>query len=86
MDVSRHTITLDNREKFEATGIADILSFDEEAIVAQTDKGILIIRGSNLHISSLNLEKGSLSADGNITAVTYDNEKESGSIWSRLFK
>ncbi len=87
MENSRHTIHLDNREKLEAAGITDILSFDEETIVAQTEKGILIIRGDNLHILSLNLEKGILIADGNVSSLAYDNERESkGGMWGRLFK
>lgn len=87
MENNRHTITLDNREKLVATGITDILSFDEENIIAQTENGILIIKGYNLHINSLNLEKGNLIADGNVSSITYDNENSSkGSIWSRLFK
>lgn len=72
MDESRHTISLDNREKLALTGVTDILSFDEENIVAQTTNEILIITGSNLHIISLNLDKGTLVAAGNVTSLTYD--------------
>lgn len=87
MESSKHTINLDNREKLVATGITDILSFDEENIVAQTENGILVIRGYNLHINSLNLEKGSLIADGNVYSLSYDNENSSkGSLLGRLFK
>ncbi len=84
---SRHTITLDKREKLTASGVTDVLSFDEENIVAQTDKGMLIIHGHNLHIINLNPEKGELSADGNITSLSYEEESLSGSgLWRRLFK
>lgn len=87
MDDSRHTITLDNREKLNITGVTDVLSYDEENIVAQTEKGILIIRGDNLHIANLNTDKGTLTADGNISSLTYDNEQEfKGSLLSRIFK
>ncbi|MDO4300898.1 MAG: sporulation protein YabP [Clostridia bacterium] len=87
MESSKHTINLDNREKLVATGITDILSFDEENIVAQTENGILVIRGYNLHINSLNLEKGSLTADGNVYSLSYDNENSSKrSLLGRLFK
>lgn len=87
MENNRHTITLDNREKLAATGVTDILSFDEETIIAQTENGILVIRGCNLHINSLNLEKGSLIADGNVSSLAYDNESGSkGGLWSKLFK
>ncbi len=84
---SRHTITLDKREKLSASGVMDVLSFDEENIVAQTDKGMLVIRGSNLHINNLNLDKGDLSVDGNISSLAYEEEGMGGSgFLRRLFK
>lgn len=84
---SRHTITLDKREKLSASGVMDVLSFDEENIVAQTDKGMLVIRGSNLHINNLNLDKGDLSVDGNISSLSYEEESMGGSgFLRRLFK
>ncbi len=87
MEDSRHTITLDNRSKITATGIADVLSYDEESIVARTQESILIIRGNELHISSFNSDKGVLAAGGSIAEISYDNEPVSkGSILSRLFK
>lgn len=87
MEDSRHTITLDNREKLNITGVTDVLSYDEENIVAQTEKGILIIRGDNLHIANLSTDKGILTADGNISSLAYDNEPESkGSLFGKIFK
>ncbi len=84
---SRHTITLDKREKLSASGVTDVLSFDEENIVAQTDKGMLVIRGSDLHINSLDLDKGELSVDGNVTCLSYEEESMGGSgFLRRLFK
>ncbi len=84
---SRHTITIDKREKLSASGVTDVLSFDEENIVAQTDKGILIIQGHNLHINNLNPDKGELAAEGTITSLSYEEEglTKSG-LWGRLFK
>lgn len=85
---SKHCITLNRREKLQATGVTDVLSFDEENIVAQTDMGILILRGYNLHILNLNLEKGSLDVDGTIQNISYDDGDydKKGSILSRIFK
>lgn len=84
---SRHTITIDKRERLSASGVTDVLSFDEENIVAQTDKGILVIHGRNLHISNLNPDKGELSAEGIITSLSYEEESMGKSgFWGRLFK
>ena len=52
-EMTSHGLTLTRREKINATGITDVISFDEENIVAQTTMGVLIIRGDKLHINSL---------------------------------
>lgn len=84
---SKHCITITKREKLSATGVVEVLSFDDENIVAQTDNGILILKGYNLHINNLNLEKGALDIDGTILSLGYDDAIEKkGSILSRIFK
>ena len=85
---SKHCITLTRREKLSSTGILEVLSFDDENIVAQTDNGIMIIKGIDLHINSLNLEKSSLDVDGIVTSISYDDNDriEKGSLLSRIFK
>ena len=74
--------------KINATGITDVISFYEENIVAQTTMGVLIIRGDKLHINSLNLEKGTLNVDGNITSLMYDDDEgmQKNSFFAKLFK
>ena len=53
-----HQIMLYNREKGNLTGILDVISFDENTIVLDTDMGLLTIKGKDLHVSRLTLEKG----------------------------
>ncbi len=67
MEEARHTLTLDKREKLTLTGVEDILSYDDETILAKTNEGILIIKGTNLHIGSLDLDKGTFTAFGDIS-------------------
>ena len=87
MEENKHCITIDYKEKFTATGIKDILSFDEENIIAKTIEDILIIKGENLHISTLNLDKGLLVADGSVKSLSYESEILSkDSFLGRLFK
>lgn len=86
MEENKHSLTINNRENFEASGITDVLSYDDETIVADSQKGILIVRGNGLHILSLDLQRGNLSAEGNITSLSYDNNTNRSSIWSKLFK
>ncbi len=87
-EITSHSLTLTRREKLNATGITDVISFDDENIVAQTTMGILVIRGDKLHINSLNLEKGTLNIDGNIISFMYDENEgvQKNTFLSRLFK
>ena len=69
----RHRIILDERERLSVTGVTDVIAFDEETITADTDMGVITIRGENLHISKLNLEDGILQTDGNIDGIEYSD-------------
>lgn len=82
------TLILDNREKLSITGVNDVESFNEESIVAVTDLGVLIIRGSELHINKLNLDINELVVEGDILSLEYsdgDNTK-SKSFFGKMFK
>ncbi|MDR2650247.1 MAG: sporulation protein YabP [Clostridiales bacterium] len=88
---SRHAITIDRRNSVSVTGVLDVISFDEETIIAETEMGVLIIRGVNLHVNRLHLDSGELSVDGEIVSINYeDNSSGFGkgkmSFISRLFK
>ena len=85
-----HQIMLYNREKGNLTGILDVISFDENTIVLDTDMGLLTIKGKNLHVSRLTLEKGETDIDGSIDSLAYSSNeayrKSGESLFSRLFK
>lgn len=87
---SRHKLVLEERENAVIVGISDVVSFDEEEIVAETDIGVLIVKGENLHVSRLNIEKGELDIDGYITSISYEDEnsftKDKGSFFGKIFK
>ena len=81
-----HTMLLDNRKKLSLTGVSDVLGFNEELVSTKTSLGDLIIRGTKLHISKLNLETGEVDIDGNINSLQYIESRESKSFMQRLFK
>jgi sporulation protein YabP len=87
--ISRHQVTIDRRGSISITGVLDVISFDEETIIAETEMGVLIIKGVNLHVNRLHLESGELSVDGEITSVAYEDNgfgKAKTSFLSKLFK
>ncbi len=83
-----HTITLDNREKLCITGVVDVESFNEDSIIAVTDLGVLIIRGTELHINKLNLDSNELVVDGDIFSLEYSDGEtgKSKSFFGKMFK
>lgn len=86
-----HSVIVENRHDLILTGIIDVISFDEETIISDTEMGILIIRGNNLHVSKMDLEKGDMAIDGDIISLTYEDESNSAklkgkSIFSNIFK
>lgn len=89
--VSRqHKVILQNRNTGNITGICDVVSFDENAIVLDTDMGLLTIRGKELHVSRLTLEKGEVDIEGTVDSMVYSSNealrKSGESLFARLFK
>ena len=85
-----HKVNLYNREKGTLTGILDVISFDENTIVLDTDMGLLTIRGKDLHVSRLALEKGEIDIEGRTDSLVYSSNeayrKSGQSLLARLFK
>ena len=67
-----YELTLDRREKAVLTGVTDVERFDENEVVLHTHGGRLILSGTGLHVSSLQLEEGRLLVDGAIDSLVYD--------------
>lgn len=85
-----HKIELLSRKSAGLTGVKDVVSFDAAEVLLETIQGTLIIRGDELHVSRLNLEKGEVDVDGRIDSLTYmdqkDLKKTGESLLARLFK
>ncbi|MDI6604065.1 MAG: sporulation protein YabP [Thermoanaerobacteraceae bacterium] len=83
-------ITIENREKVHVTGVQNVVSFDNEAVILETALGLLTIKGQELHINKLNLDDGQLAVDGEVLSITYSDRSgiigKSGSFFSRMFK
>ena len=84
-----HKLTLDNRKEVLLTGVKDVVSFDEKEILLQTSKGRLQIRGSQLHVKGLDLEKGEAVLAGHVGSLVYlskDSPKKEEPLFTRLFR
>ena len=46
-------IVLENREKLNITGVLDVLSFDDQIVILETELGLHTVKGENLRINKL---------------------------------
>lgn len=64
-------IILENRRKVSVSGVNDVDSFDENQSVIYTCMGLLEIKGSELHMSKLNLDSGEIVLEGHFDSFSY---------------
>lgn len=85
-----HVLVLNHRHSLQLTGVVDVLSFDSAEIVLETTEGMLMIKGSDLHMSHLAIDAGEVHVDGMMDSLTYSEShkvsKQAGKILGRLFK
>ena len=85
-----HKMVLSNRRTCNLTGVSDVLSFDVHEIILETDLGMLMIKGNELHVNRLTLDKGEVDIEGRIDSFTYSEQPLTGnkgeSLLTRLFR
>ena len=79
-----HKLQLNERKSLIMTGVTEVVSFDETAVVLQTSLGLLIVQGQQLSLKNLSLDGGQVAVEGSISALAYEEPRQSG--WRRLFR
>ena len=80
-----HKLTLQERSHLSMTGVTEVASFDENAVILHTELGTLIVQGSDLQLKTLSTEAGQVMVEGKVSALVYEEPKPSGGFWSRMF-
>ena len=82
-----HNLILKERKSLNLSGVLDVDSFDDNAVVAYTELGELTIKGSGLHISKINLDNGDLELDGEVYSMEYSDARPAAKgFFSKLFR
>ncbi|MDP4183318.1 MAG: sporulation protein YabP [Bacillota bacterium] len=81
-------IILECRERLSISGVLDVISFNDESVIVDTELGVLTIKGEDLHINKLNLDNSELSIEGEICLMEYSDRESSrsGGFFAKLFK
>jgi sporulation protein YabP len=84
-----HKLSLFMRRSCQLTGVTDVISFDEQEVVLETELGAMIITGEELHVTGLSLDTGEVSVEGRVDSIRYVEggmKKTGESLWKRLWK
>ena len=84
-----HRFLLEDRKRAVITGVQDIHSFNENEVFLLSEAGKILIRGEQLHVRNINLEKGEAEVEGRVDSLSYltkNAHKKEESIWKRMFR
>jgi len=85
-----HKIVLTNRKGGNFSGVLDVISFDISEVLLETEQGMLNIKGKDLHVNRLNLEKGEADIEGIIDSLSYSQVptsiKKPENLFGKWFK
>lgn len=78
-----HSLSLNERRELTMTGVTEVVSFEDSAVVLRTEMGTLVVQGQQLQLKTLSLEGGQVEVDGTVSALIYEEPRQSG--WRHLF-
>ena len=83
-----HHVVIEERKSLTVSGVEDVERFDETTIVLSTSKGAMVVSGENLHIEKLSLDGGDLKVEGDIDAISYEDDAggSRGGFLARLLR
>jgi sporulation protein YabP len=87
--VPEHDVIMRSRRLLDITGVKQVESFDNEEFLLETVMGILAIRGQNLQMKNLDVDKGIVSIKGKIFDLVYLDEQhgeKAKGFFSKLFR
>lgn len=88
-DIQKCNIILEDRKRLSLSAVVDIDTFDESGFTAITSAGALVVKGSDFHISKLNVDTGELVVEGDFDSCVFNNSfkgRAGGGILARMFK
>lgn len=82
-------LVLENRGKLSISGVLDVLSFDDQIVIIETELGLLTVKGEDLRINKLSIDTSEVVVEGDICNMAYSEkemDKKSSSFLGKIFK
>lgn len=77
-DMDPHKLTLSDRHSLTVTGVSDVISFDDNAVIMATALGTLSVHGSGLQLKTLSIDGGQVAVEGQVAALIYEEPRPAG--------
>ncbi|MED1206001.1 sporulation protein YabP [Heyndrickxia acidicola] len=87
--MQEHDVIMRGRKLLDITGVKQVESFDNEEFLLETVMGFLSIRGQNLQVKNLDVDKGIVSIKGKVFDLVYLDEQhgeKAKGFFSKLFR
>ncbi|MCH5208455.1 MAG: sporulation protein YabP [Oscillospiraceae bacterium] len=81
-----HSIIADNRSSVKITGVNDIDKFSENMIVLSTIMGELVIKGEDLHVTTLDAQTKDFFMTGTINSLSYGKNSVLDGPFKKIFR
>ncbi|MBX4261791.1 sporulation protein YabP [Clostridium estertheticum] len=85
----KSNLTLENRRKLTINGVIEVINFNENQILLNTDVGIMMVKGQELKMNKLDVQNGDVIITGKVDSFVYTSDKgkvKKDSIVARLFR
>lgn len=83
-------LILENRAKLTISGVNDVLSFDDQVVIIDTELGLLTVKGENIRVNKLSIDTSEVILEGEISYLAYsDKEQEklkNAGLLGKIFK
>ena len=77
-DMDPHKLTLNDRHSLTVTGVSDVISFDDNAVIMATALGTLSVHGNGLQLKTLSIDGGQVAVEGQVAALIYEEPRPAG--------
>lgn len=81
-----HKLTLNERSSLIMTGVTEVVSFDEGAVILHTELGTLVVQGRDLQLKTLSVDGGQVAVEGTVCSLIYEEPRQKGGWLSRLLR
>ena len=81
----KHKVIVTGRSHALISGVQDVNEFDSNQIDLITNQGKMIIKGKELKVKGLNIEKGDVEIEGKIDSFVYSTKQAEESLVKKLF-